>query len=179
MKPVSKGHWALIKRASTENDRVVVFVSTSDRGSDSSDDDAQIKGSDMVEIWERHLKMHLPANVEIVFGGSPIRKIYEMLGNANEKGSVDIFRVYSDPNDIAARFAYDKQVKYFGELVKHKQVEFVGVDRIDEFDVSATQMRKLLKHGMKESFMTLLPDEIDREAVWNSLLLRTFVRNVK
>lgn len=174
MKPVTRAHWALIKRASQENDRVLVFVSIADRGG--RDDDVVVSGSDMREVWERFLVPHLPPNVTLEFGGSPVRRIYETLGEANESGSVDDFTVYSDPKDISTRFADDKQAKYFGDLLKHGQVRFEGVDRTGEMDVSATQMRQFLKHGMRESFISLLPEGIDAEGVWSTLLLRTFVR---
>lgn len=174
MKPVSKGHWNLIKRASEENDKVILYVSTSDRG----DDDVMIRGSDMLEIWERYLKPHLPANVLLEFCVNPIRKIYQVLGEANEIKSIDEYAVYSDPSDIRQRFPEEKQRKYFGDLYKYNQVSFVEVDRVGELDVSGTQMRSLLKHGMKDAFMTLLPEGVDKTGIWETLVLRSFIRNV-
>ncbi len=175
MKPVTKGHWALIKRASKENDRVLLFISTSDRG---NSNEALITGSDMREIWESHLMLHLPPNVNVEFGGSPIKKIYETLGEANENHSIDTFRVYSDPVDIEARFPEDKQQKYFGELYKHDQVEFVAVERSGDMDVSGSQMRSLLKNGMKAEFISLLPEGVDGEGIWKILVVKSFIRQV-
>jgi phosphopantetheine adenylyltransferase len=183
MKPVTRGHWALIQRASKENDRVFLYVSTTDRGSNNNED-ILIKGSDMKEVWERYLKINLPVNVELRLieekgsSNSPIRKIYELLGEANEKGSVDHFTVYSDPTDIAARFGLEKQKKYFYDLLRHGQVVFQAVERTGDNDVSATQMRQLLKHGMRESFISLLPEGVDGNGIWELLVLRTFVRQI-
>lgn len=176
MKPVTRGHWALIERASKENEKVMLFISMSDRG---GDDEALIKGSDMLEVWDRFLKVSLPVNVTVEFTdkSSPIRKIYEFLGHAAESGSKDFYTVYSDPDDIAKRFDMSKQKKYFGDLVKHSQVQFLGIERAGELDVSATQMRKLLKHGMKDAFISLLPEGVNTQGIWELLLLKTFVRH--
>ena len=179
MKPVTRAHWALIKRASHENEHVRVFISTSDRG---GDEEALIRGADMVEVWQRYLIPMLPPNVRVEFGGlagtanSPIRRMYEVLGEANDSRSIDTFRVYSDPEDIAARFSLDKQRKYFGDLLKHGQVEFIAIERVDDMDVSATQMRRLLKHGMKDAFVSLLPEGVDGSGIWQTLYLRSLVR---
>ena len=174
MKPVTKGHWSLIDRASKENDRVVVFVSSTDRGG--RNDEALIRADDMSEVWERYLMPFLPPNVAVKFGGSPIRKIYELLGEANESGSVDEFVVYSDPVDIETRFGIEKQEKYFKSLLMHEQVKFIGVDRMGENDVSASQLRVLLNHGMRDAFISLLPESVDTTGIWQFLLLKTYMR---
>lgn len=174
MKPCTRGHWALIQRASKENDRVLLFVSTADRGG--TQGEALVRGSDMSEVWQRFLSIHLPGNVGLELVRTPIRRIYETLGEADKTGSVDSFAVYSDPDDIASRFGLDRQKKYFGDLQKHGQVRFVAVERLGDQDVSATQMRKLFEEGMRDAFISLLPTPVDGPAIWEYLQLRRFVR---
>jgi len=87
--------------------------------------------------------------------------------------------VYSDPTDILERFPPDRQKKYFGGLTKRGQVRFIGVERIGEMDVSGTQARKLLQHGLRDAFIQLLPEGVDRGAIWDYLLLKSFVREVE
>ena len=173
MKPVTKGHWSLIQRASRENDGVRLFVSTSDR--QTKGESLSIRGSDMKEVWERFLIPFLPANVKLEMVGNPVRSVYELLGEANETSSVHNFSVYSDPEDILERFSLNQQKKYFGELTKHDQVKFIGVERVGDMDVSGTQARKLLQHGMKDAFLQLMPEGVDRNAIWELLLLKSFV----
>lgn len=110
---------------------------------------------------------------------NPIHAAYELLGEANDTGSIDTFSIYSDPNDILDRFPIENRQKYFGGLTKRSQVTFVGVERIGEMDVSGTQARKLLQHGMKDAFVQLLPEGVDREAIWRYLLMRSFVGDGK
>lgn len=175
MSPVHRGHWSLIQRASTENDHVMVIVSAVDR----RDNGITIHGRDMVEIWQRFLVPFLPGNVKLTLGtpgSSPVRKVYEILGDASEKGSVDSYTVYSDPVDIQDRFGLAKQKKYFGDLLKHGQVIFTAIEREGDFDVSGAQMRKLLKNGMRDEFISLLPPQVDGNGIWSFLALRTLVR---
>lgn len=174
MKPCTRGHWELIQRASRENDRVVLFVSTADRGG--MQGEALIRGSDMVEVWERFLVIHLPANVKLEFVKMPIRSVYEMLGDADKRRSIDEFSVYSDPRDVEVRFGLEKQRKYFGDLLEHGQVKFISVERTGEMDVSATQMRRLFEDGMRDAFISLLPTVVDGMGIWEYLQLKKFLR---
>lgn len=174
MKPVTRGHWGLIKRASKENDRVRLFVSTADR----SDENFTIKGDDMREVWEKYLTLHLPPNVSIEFVKNPIKSVYEALGKANEEHSIDEFTVYSDPVDITSRFPVEKQKKYFDELFDHGQIKFIPVERVGDMDVSGSKMRLLLKQGMKDEFKALLPEGVDGEGIWKTLVIKTFIRQL-
>ena len=169
MKPLHAGHWNLIERASRENERVDVLVSTADRKG--------IKGEDMVEVWERFLIPRLPANVAVTFVKNPIRHLYTILGEASQGGSIDTFVVYSDPDDIRDRFPMDSQLKYFGPLVKRGQVAFEAVERLGETDISGTQMRTFLERGMRDEFMSFLPEGIDALGVWNVLSGKRVLRN--
>lgn len=170
-KPLHLGHWSLIERAAKENDRVLLFVSTTDRMRKGQ---ITILGSDMHEIWKKYLIPILPSNIEITLGGVPIRLIWEALGEANEGGSKDTFRIYSDPEDLAKRFGDDKLDKYVPELNATGQIEGVPISREGGVDISGTQMREFLANNEKEQFLRYLPpvDPKAGEAIWNLLRSR-------
>ena len=97
-KPYHKGHHALVEKAAADNDKVLLFVSASDR---IRKGELPISGSDMMKIWKEQIEPILPSNVIPVYGGSPVRKVYEELERADTELSEDIFTVYSDPVDTA------------------------------------------------------------------------------
>lgn len=177
LKPVTIAHWELVQRASKENDTVKLLVSLADRKSKGSG--LMIRAADMQAVWDRFLTPHLPANVKLTMVENPIRSIYELLGEASEMNLNDEFTVYSDPEDILARFPIDKQKKYFGNLVKRGRVRFVGIERVGEMNVSATQAREFLQRGMRDAFIQLMPENVDREGIWDYLLLKCFVRETE
>jgi len=158
-KPYHAGHDAIIRLAAQENDRVTVFVSLSDRDN--------ISGKAMERIWQEQIVPSLPDNVAVVYGGSPVGKVFELLGHANDDSSRDIFSIYSDPSD-ANRF--DTLPKYAGTLVANGQIKTRAIERSSTVDVSGTQMRHWLANGDKAQFVKNLPNSIDGEAVWALLL---------
>ena len=96
-KPYHAGHHALVEMAASENDLVKLFVSTSDR---QRKGEFPILGDDMVRVWKEELEGIMPGNVEIEYGGSPVRKVYDALGEADkDPANEDTIVVYSDPVD--------------------------------------------------------------------------------
>jgi cytidyltransferase-like protein len=166
MKPVHKGHWGLIEKASAENDEVMLLISLSDRESDG----VTIKNETMQAIWQKHLIPMLPPNVKIKFVDNPTRAIYEILGKANEAFANDRFTVYSDPKDISERFPSDKQMKYFGNLVERKHVTFKPIERKGKFNVSASQARKLLQSNDRDGFIKLMPAIVNGGDIYDILV---------
>ena len=165
-KPYHSGHDGLVRKAASENDRVMLFVSTSDR---ERPGEVPIKGSDMAHIWKSYIEPTLPDNVIVEYGGSPVRKIYDLLGKANETHSKNTYVVYSDPQDLAQNFPEKNMVKYLGDIWKNKQVKLVPVQRTSTVNVSGTKMREFLAKGDKKSFLQNLPQEVDGNAIWNIL----------
>ena len=158
-KPLHLGHWMLINIASQENDEVNLFVSLSDRDS--------ISGAAMGKIWREVIEPKLPNNVKIEFPVSPVRAVYEKLGEANESGSHDVFSIYSDPDDMANN--YKTLGKYAGNLVANGQVKMRSIDRSSTVNVSGTQMRQWFDANDKQSFINHLPLEIDGNKMWDVL----------
>ena len=167
-KPWHAGHDGLVRLAASENDRVVVFVSTSDR---TRKGELTIFGSDMEELWHATIEPNLPKNVNVVYchGASPITKVWETLGNANENGSHDTLSLYADPEDIASAYTENNLRKYCGNLFSGGQIILRAVKRSSTVDVSGTAMRQYLEKGDKESFIKYLPDGVDKDLVWNTL----------
>jgi hypothetical protein len=156
-KPIHAGHYGLIMMASRENDRVELFVSTSDRDN--------VSGKAMKIVWDEQLEPSLPDNVNVTYGGAPVANAYALLGKASEEGSNDEFFIYSDPDD-AARFNDESLQRYAPNVIVHRK----PVERTSTVDVSGTKMRAFLASGDKESFLRFMPKEIDGEQVWETLL---------
>ena len=181
-KPVTAGHWSLIDTASKENDLVKVYVSLSDR---KRPGEFTILGSDMEAIWKKYLQPALPAGAMVIYGGSPVRKIYEFLQQNNEEGSENTFQIYGDPTDISQNFPTKNMLRYVEDLWKNDQIILRKISREGGIDISGTKMREFLSSGLKETFKEYLPSPLSndqREAIWdllsktkNEQLLRDYI----
>ena len=179
-KPYHRGHHYLVTTAASENDKVLLFVSTSDR---IKPDQTPIYGEDMESIWKTYLEPIMPLNVEIEYGGSPVRKVFQTL-EAPEKiiasgGSIeDVYTIYSDKEDteqnytvgrISKRTQLPPEVspaqKYFPALLSNGHVEFAAEKNPEMFergkgapDISGTEMRRKIGAEEFDSFKSDLPD---------------------
>ena len=184
-KPYHKGHHYLVETAASENDKVLLFVSISDRCKKGQ---IPIYGQDMQQIWCDDLESVMPDNVEIIYGGSPVRKVLETLINAEEtltlSGQVyDVYTVYSDAEDTQKNYLIKKIPRggtiptstierYFPKLYNQGYVSFAGQDNPEMFtrgsgapDISGTAMRGLLNSQEdKALFISNLPDSLSQDA---------------
>jgi len=184
-KPYHRGHHYLVETASSENDKVLLFVSISDR---SKKGQIPIYGEDMQQIWREDLEAVMPNNVEIFYGGSPVRKVLETLINAEEQlnlvGTVEnVYNVYSDAEDTQKNYLIKKTPRaggpatstvdrYFPNLYLQGYVSFAGANNPDMFtrgggapNVSGTAMRSMLGNEQdRDSFMSNLPDSLSQDA---------------
>jgi len=188
-KPYHAGHHWLVERAASENDRVVVFVSTSDR---IRKGEKPILGRDMVRVWQEELEPIMPGNVEIRYGGSPVQNVYKEIQEAGEVGSEDIFFVYSDAVDTALNYPQKNRIRYMEPLYSLGQVRFPGEEDPAGFtrgegspDVSGTAMRRAIHGCDMEALSAGMPAGVDAENVYNILCgkvneryLRTYVRAI-
>tara|TARA_Y100000310_G_scaffold328677_1_gene397191 strand:+ start:1411 stop:2016 length:606 start_codon:yes stop_codon:yes gene_type:complete len=188
-KPYHAGHHWLVERAASENDRVVVFVSTSDR---IRKGEKPILGRDMVRVWQEELEPIMPGNAEIRYGGSPVQNVYKEIQEAGEAGSEDIFFVYSDAVDTALNYPQKNRIRYMEPLYSLGQVRFPGEEDPAGFtrgegspDVSGTKMRSSLEACKFEDFRRGLPAGVNAENVYdilcggvNEQYLRAWVRAV-
>ena len=183
-KPFHEGHMSLIRKASDECNRVIVYVSTSDR---KKKGEFPIFGEDMKYIWENILERSIEnkyPNVSFEYGGSPVGKVYEKLKEANNIQDENVFRVYSDIEDTSKRFPAKYKELYFGDLYNRGKVIFPAEESPESFtrgkgsaDISGTTMRAYLSNGQEDKFLFLdnLPDEIhqaDKEVIFNILTKR-------
>lgn len=187
-KPYHAGHHALVTMAAAENDLVKVFVSLSDR---KRSGELPLLGSDMRTIWSQYLEPIMPGNVEIVYGGAPVQKVYAELSDAEASGSTDTYMVYSDPADTALNYPERNRLKYFPGIYEKGQVLFAAEENPGRFtrgegtpNVSGTKMRAAISSGDFEAFSKGMPVGVDAQGVFDILrpkkiaeaLLRAFIR---
>ena len=183
-KPFHEGHMFLIREASKKCEKVIVFVSTSDR---KRKGEITIFGEDMKYIWQSILQPSIESfytNVEIEYGGSPVRKVFETLQSANEIISDETYYVYSDAEDTLKNYPVESRIRYFEDLYKSGKVKFAGEEEKEMFtrgagapDVSGTLMRDYLSNASEDKFLFLdsLPTEINaeqKEEIFNILFKR-------
>ena len=188
-KPYHAGHHWLVQRASQENDRVLVFVSTSDR---IRKGEKPILGRDMERVWREELEPIMPGNVMLRYGGAPVQKVYQAITDAIEAGSLDTYFVYSDATDTRKNYPEKNRIKYMEPLYSQGQVRFPGEEDPEGFtrgegspDVSGTAMRQALQTCDIEAFRRGLPAGVDAENVYdilcngiNEQYLRAWVRGI-
>ena len=187
-KPYHAGHHWLVKKAAKENDKIIVFVSISDRVRKG---EQPVYGKDMQRVWKQELEPIMPGNTEVRYGGAPVQKVYQEIGDAAKAGSSDTYFVYSDATDTMRNYPEHSRVKYMEPLYSQGQVIFPAEEDPSQFtrgegspDVSGTAMRRAIQSCDLEAFRTGLPAGVDAENVYNILcpmksnesLVRGFIR---
>lgn len=165
-KPYHAGHDGLVRLAAKENDKVKVFVSLSDR---KRPGEIPILGSDMQAIWKGHIEPSLPGNVQVIYAQSPVRAVWEEVGNDNTANVENTYRIYSDPEDLAQNYPEKSLIKYAGNLYSKKQIIPRAVQRTETVDVSGTKMRQFIETGNEKSFIKNLPKGVNGKAIWDIL----------
>ena len=189
-KPYHAGHHALVTKAADENDEVILFVSTSDRHRKG---EFPIDGADMARIWREELEKIMPGHVEVQYGGSPVRKVWDTLGIANDSESPDTYVVYSDPTDTAQNYPESSLKKYCGDLRTSGQCLLAaeedpgGLTRGEGTpNISGTKVRTMLQQGDFDGFSAVMPAGVNGQKIFDILtkkgvqeqLLRTYIRNI-
>ena len=167
-KPFHEGHMSLIRKASDECKKVIVYVSTSDR---KRKGEITIFGEDMLAIWENILSKYLPSNVSCVYGGSPVGNVYKKLEEAALINDDTTYAIYTGEED-AGRYSS----KYYTEIIDRVFLRTLARGE-DTIPISGTIMRSYLSNGSEYKFMFLdgLPREItdsDKEEIFNILFRR-------
>jgi len=181
-KPYHAGHDALVRLAAAENEVVLVFSSTADR---TRKGELPLFGVDMQKVIDKFIRSELPKNVQIIDVGVPVSAVWDELKRAESEGSVDVYTVYSDSEDIK-KFNDTSLSKYVPLLLKSGRVRVRGVQRGSETpDISGGKMRAYLAAGDIENFSKMLPPSVrkyDREIAdlllrKNESLIRSFIRS--
>lgn len=173
-KPYHAGHHYLVEQAAGDNDEVILFVSTSDR---KRKGEMSILGADMERVWKQELEKIMPANVRVEYGGSPVRKVYDMIGKACEAGDADeTYVIYSDPTDTMQNYPQANRDKYMQPMCRMGQVIFAAEEDPSRFergegspDVSGTKMRAAMAAGDFATFASGMPRGVNSKNVWNIL----------
>ena len=151
MKPVHRGHWELIQRASKNCDKVMVFVSTGDRGGRNGE--IGVIGEDIKVLWKQYLMPLLPKNVKVEFVSNPTNRAFDAFQGNDE------YYVYTDHEDASR----------YGVGFLPKNVRVMTFAREGVMDISGTKMRQLLLEGRKEEFVSYLPPGVPGDPVWTLL----------
>ena len=182
-KPYHAGHHALVEMAASENDLVKLFVSTSDR---KRKGEFPILGDDMVRVWKEELEGIMPSNVEIEYGGSPVRKVYDALGEADKDlSNKDTLVVYSDPVDTAQNYPETNLEKYCPTLRAAGQCVLAAEENPGSFtrgegtpNISGTKVRQMLEMGDFEGFAAAMPQGVNAQNVFNILTKKPVSENL-
>lgn len=162
-KPFHLGHWNLMKKASEENNKVILLVSLKDRDN--------ILGSDMALIWKNYILPHLPNNVNPVFiDGSPLTRLFKILRlrEADTSSNYQFF-IYSTPEDINLKFNNDLLTQICPKLLGTEILNLVPVKRSDTCDISGSQMREFISNCDYKAFSKNMPIEFDNQAIFDIL----------
>lgn len=183
-KPFHVGHEGLVEIAARDCDRVVVFLSVSDRGGDG---ELLIKGSDMYRIYKEYVEPAIVSigNVEVEYCGpgmpqpSPVRAVYRFLEREEAEMREDYYVIYSgvDPStpggDDTSKYKPAVLAKSAPRLYgkgpnEGGHISIEGVTRgVQTVAASGTQMRQLLTAGDFQNFSKLLPTRLSSEAKKN------------
>lgn len=169
-RPYHVGHDLLIRRASRECDRVIVFASLSDR---KRKGETPILGSDMATIWNAVIEPTLPENVVVSYGGSPVGNVWKLLGEASETGLETEFFIYGDEDDVTENFPDSSIVKYAPDA----NVSRAPVSRSTTAVVSGTDIRLMIAIGDREGFSLKMPSSFVREDI--DMIWSMFRRSAK
>ena len=161
-----------------ENDKVFLYISTSDR---KRKGEHPILGKDMLKIWKEEIEKILPENALPVYGGSPVRHVYEFLEDFEADYTVHGYRgrsctVYSDPEDTTLNYSMENRTTYFPKAYSAGTVKFAAEDNPEAYtrgkgmpDISGTSMRKALQAGDIETFTLGIPPEVNAQHVFETL----------
>ena len=177
-KPYHAGHHAMVEAAASSNDKVLLFVSTSDR---KRKGEFPILGKDMMYIWKNEIEKILPNNVEVYYGGSPVRNVYDTLVTAEEDpNNTDTYVVYSDPVDTAQNYPEANLHKYCGNLRGEGRCILAAEESPESFtrgvgtpNISGTAIRAMLQNGDKAGFDSVMPAGLNSDNVFNILTQQT------
>lgn len=166
-KPLTKGHYSVIEKASNENDKVYLFVSTKNRKRKKQ---LPVYWEDMENIWKNVYEKYIPNNVHIGYVAEPVGSIIDILYNASEHQYTHCqYCVYSTHADII-NYKSPTKLKKLNFLTENNHLKFIPVDRF--FNASGTLMRYHILYNNFDSFKNDLPKQFINHAKYIYEILR-------
>jgi hypothetical protein len=95
----------------------------------------------------------------------PVASAYDFAGRLDVSGDDVEVVFYADQEDLDKNFPDAKMTKYFPRLAAEGLIQRSPTARL----FSGTKMRQFLANGDSKGFESMLPDGIDKEAVWELL----------
>ena len=155
-KPLTKGHYAVIKKAASENDHVFVYVSTHDR---TREGEFPIEASMMRSIWDKLLVKIMPKNVSVEHVSHPVGGMLKKIYDANDSGDPsNQYFVYTDLAD-KRHFENPGKRKRLAFMWENDLIKLVPLSRLGG-GASGTKTRKYLELGLVDEFINELPEPI-------------------
>lgn len=170
-KPVTSGHFELVKKILNENphlNKLMIYVGSGTRDN--------ISQAESILVWEIY-KKYLDSKIEIIPSSSPIISIYN-LSKENPDKNIKWF-LGSRENKEQDIIDFTKRTTH---AHKYPNLEVINViTPSTDIDMSGTNARKSLLLG-KEEFKKYLPSELsneDKEEIYNILSKKITENGVK
>jgi len=158
-KPPTKGHFSLAEKALEEIpdlDKLLIYVGGRVRK------DAAITQKQAIEIWKLYAKK-LEGNITILPADQPISKPYSQ---ASKNPETEVYWFLGIRNNKDKKEADERESHLRKNPDKYPNLNAIRITDTGT-DVSGTKARRALLDNNKELFFTYLPDEVDKEQVWN------------
>ena len=157
-KPPTSGHLEVVKKAINDNpeiDKIIIYVGSKVRNGVTQDQ--------AVEIWDKFYKPQINKPVEILPSVAPIKDIYRYAKNNPEE---TVYWV------IGAREGREDDLKDIANrsisIDKYPNLQLKTTSTPDG-GMSGTNARKAIVNNNFEEFERYLPDNVDKNAIWDIL----------
>ena len=157
-KPPTAGHLEVVKRAINNNpeiDKIIIYVGGKVRNGVTQDQ--------AIEIWDKFYKTQINKPVEILPSVAPIKDIYRYAKNNPEE---TVYWV------IGAREGREDDLKDIANrsisIDKYPNLQLKTTSTPDG-GMSGTNARKAIVNNNFEEFERYLPDNVDKNAIWDIL----------
>ena len=179
-KPPHKGHIELLKRLSQKANKI--YILTSDVSSKSRTFESGMLSGKVIDgatcnLFLEKMIDQIPelSNVEIVITKSPIREIFEYVGEKSRQGEKILLGVGGKEGDVE-RF---KNIYNYAPQEKGLTIDVEVLEPVvfDEGTVSATKMREAISNKELNKLITFIPDEISDKVSFAREMIEAFFSN--
>jgi hypothetical protein len=179
-KPPHKGHIELLKRLSQKANKIFILtsdVSSKGRTFENGELAGQVIDGAVCNLYLEKMLDQIPelSNVQIVITKSPIREIFEYVGEKAVPGEKILLGVGGKEGD-AERF---KNIYKYAPEEKNLTIDLEVLEPVvfDEGTVSATKMREAISNKDLEKLATFIPDEISDKLGFAREMMEAFFSN--